>query len=1191
MRALHSRMAGGRGPGDRLNPLLFQGLGRLIVAGLILGSAAGRAEAQAELRNPTQPILVFNSGGHSAPIYALIFTADGSQLLSGGMDKIVNVWNLQDEDGPRLARTLRPPIWRGLSGAIFAMALSPKSDNRQQRLLAVAGYGVESQRGNIALYRFPGLEHAETGDILAQLPCGNRAEAETPGHFNSIRALAFDPTGQFLASGSHDQTIRLWDVAARKTIAVLRGHSGAVTALGFAFKGQRLLSAGADGSLILWDVRPERLRDLARQTAQAADAAARARVAADFERRSLLAKADPNPRFRRADDPAGDAINALAVRPDGRQVVVGRENGHLILYDCDGNTLRQQAFLPTAPTQGAVEALAFSPDGRTLAVSLLSQRLVHWSDRPSPRCDLEIRPGPEFRTVRKLATESNVARALAFRPDGRALAYAGGDAQAVVIRDLTNLSAPALRLAGQGTSLWDVGFRRDGKAVGFSRTKADGPNSPGRYWGFDLLQHAIVSLDRDELERGRAIRGDWSIRPVNPTSLEVINTKTNIRHALPLGVLDGRWWSYSFVPPNPSHPKLTIAVGTDAGVIFFVFDAKRGAYRRSRFFAGHSGSVYTLAPSPDGRWLATGSADQTLRLWRLDGCDTLPPLGASFEVGVGGPWTVTAVEPLSFAEAMGLQKGDIIEKAYVKTHEVKPSEFAVKVAAIDPGEKIEFVIRRGDQTILMETTRRDHPALSLFPGTNREWVLWMPHGYYDTSIAGDRRFLGWHRNGSKADGGLDIERPSDYFTIDKYESELRQPKVLDRLIETADLGQALSLVAAPVRDPIAVVRQNLPPAVAITEPARVPDRRLVTRSSALTLRAQARAEEWPVERRLIRNLRVLIDTQKVTDLVFDPPRPEIDQRIPLTLPSGVHRINVIATNDGGKERTKSFVVDNQEPPSPQPTPEVPVPRVPRLVVVSIGAGYFPNNPQIPSIDFAAQDAKDVGQFLADKQNHKFPKVERHILPDPAAGQPADSARLRALFDALKPGDGPDALGAGDTVILMLEAHVLNLDEGDYLVPTDAGSGMPPSESISAAKVGERLGTLAEAGCRVLVLLDGVHEAKSPPSGWTSRASEWARDLYRKNVIIFIASIQGPSFRASAQAHGAFAQGILDARTARAGMRRVSRHDTPLTLDDFRAAVVRRVEQLTSRRQVAELYVPGTLPGSRITLFEPPAPQP
>src|SRR5262249_53927388 len=116
-------------------------------------------------------------------------------------------------------------------------------------------------------------------------------------------------------------------------------------------------------------------------------------------------------------------------------------------------------------------------------------------------------------------------------------------------------------------------------------------------------------------------------------------------------------WSASFVPPLvPGHPRPTIAVGTESGVA--VFDLETGL--RTRVYAGHSSPVVSLAPSPDGRWLASGSLDQTVMLYPLEGCDTRTPLGATFRPRPDGILTVASVQPRSFAAAMGLLPTDLL---------------------------------------------------------------------------------------------------------------------------------------------------------------------------------------------------------------------------------------------------------------------------------------------------------------------------------------------------------------------------------------------------------------------------------------------------------------------------------------------------------------------------------------------------
>ena len=60
--------------------------------------------------------------------------------------------------------------------------------------------------------------------------------------------------GLFLASGSIDGTILLWDVAARATTAMLKGHTEAITSVSFSPDGTILASGSLDDTVLLWDI-------------------------------------------------------------------------------------------------------------------------------------------------------------------------------------------------------------------------------------------------------------------------------------------------------------------------------------------------------------------------------------------------------------------------------------------------------------------------------------------------------------------------------------------------------------------------------------------------------------------------------------------------------------------------------------------------------------------------------------------------------------------------------------------------------------------------------------------------------------------------------------------------------------------------------------------------------------------------
>ena len=590
--------------------------------------ATARDEAGVE-RSFTHPILALRTGGHRGPVRALAFADDGPLLLSAGMDKIINVWRLS-ADPPGLARTIRPPIWRGYAGVIYAMALSPTPDRDGQRTLAVAGFGVQSTGGGIGLFRFPGLNTRPTGDVQGQLPSGRPDEEVPKGHIDVVISLAFDPRGKFLCSGSFDRTVRIWDLQARRSVAVLKGHTGVINALANSPDGRRLVTGGADGLVMLWDV----------------------------DRRVQLNVARPDPRRQRPGAPLADPINALGFSPDGRWIIIGRENGDLIRYDAAD--LENATLLPRGGIgQGPVEALAISPDGMNLVTSVFSHALTSPGERPRVECDIELRTLPDGVVRSRLARSNNLVYALAFSRDSRRLAFSGGEDHAVVVQDLTEALARPVVLKGAGRTVRDVGLTADGRVVGFAGAEPGRPDAAKQLTGFDLHLRRIKPID-GELRALTAWNG-WTVRPVGPCTLDVLDAE-KFRYRIELDrMLDRRWWSYSFVPPGPGHPRPALAIGCEAGVAIHGLDDGR----QTRLLGGHDGPVDALAPSPDGRRLVTGSSDLTVRLWPLAGCDTLPPLGASFGRLSPGGWRVESVVPRGFAELMGLRVGDLVDKLYV----------------------------------------------------------------------------------------------------------------------------------------------------------------------------------------------------------------------------------------------------------------------------------------------------------------------------------------------------------------------------------------------------------------------------------------------------------------------------------------------------------------------------------------------
>ena len=161
--------------------------------------------------------LVRSLTGHKARINSLSFSPTDNLLLSGSDDQTLRLWNLTDGQMIRSFSTA--------PDSASSVAFSPDG-----RTLAIGGYS-----NTVKLWRVDGvLLHTLTGHSLA------------------VTAIAFSPDGNTLASASWDGTLKLWRVDGT-LLQTLAGHQNGVTSLAYSPDGATLASGGADHALKLWN--------------------------------------------------------------------------------------------------------------------------------------------------------------------------------------------------------------------------------------------------------------------------------------------------------------------------------------------------------------------------------------------------------------------------------------------------------------------------------------------------------------------------------------------------------------------------------------------------------------------------------------------------------------------------------------------------------------------------------------------------------------------------------------------------------------------------------------------------------------------------------------------------------------------------------------------------------------------------
>jgi WD40 repeat protein len=278
-------------------------------------------------------------------------------------------------------------------------------------------------------------DHEDVGEVrLRDLATGTqRALGRKP---KSAHAVAFSPNGEILASGGHDRTVAVWDVADGTQCGSLREATRLVTSLAFSPDGS-LLAAGCGnwaprvpdrpslpgGELILWAV-PGVLRGGFRHVESRPFPPWVLSLAFSPQGVLALGLGDGQISLLDTTQAAPDAVlrqgllvRALAWSPDGKTLAAASDY-EVRLWDVETGQVRARL----TGHFGLVWSLAFSPDGRTLLTGSWDMTVRLWDTHTG-------------RERMKLDWGIGKVSAVVFSPDGKRAA-AGGDDQAVVVWDL-----------------------------------------------------------------------------------------------------------------------------------------------------------------------------------------------------------------------------------------------------------------------------------------------------------------------------------------------------------------------------------------------------------------------------------------------------------------------------------------------------------------------------------------------------------------------------------------------------------------------------------------------------------------------------------------------------------------------------------------------------------------------------------
>ncbi|MEH1872053.1 nSTAND1 domain-containing NTPase [Nostoc sp.] len=384
------------------------------------------------------------------------------------------------------------------------------------------------------------------------------------GHADIVWGVAFSPDGQLLASGSRDQTVKIWRPDGT-LLQTLKGHTDAVSCISFSPDGQTLASASLDKTVQIW------------------------------RKNQVTGEFDPKP--YKTLKGHKDWVYSVNFSPDGQLLATGSKDKTVRLWRKDGSLVKI-----LTGHQGWVNWVNFSADGQFIASASDDKTVKIWR-----------RDGSLVKTLQ--GHQQGVVVAV-FSPDGKLLASTGRDKTVKLWRREINSTDgfdffPYKTLRQHNGTVWSLSFSSDSKKLASA-----GDDNIINLWSitgtllktFKGHSDAVVSIAFSPNNKFLASASYdksvklWSLDAPTPSILQGHRKR----------VLSVAW--------SPDGQMLASG-SRDRTVKLWQRYTSRGEVKTRLYktLVGHTDQVPSVSFDPKGEMLASGSYDKTVKLWRLDG--------------------------------------------------------------------------------------------------------------------------------------------------------------------------------------------------------------------------------------------------------------------------------------------------------------------------------------------------------------------------------------------------------------------------------------------------------------------------------------------------------------------------------------------------------------------------------------------